>query len=112
MFAWVDVAHRGLDVIVSGHVLQRERIGILPGLGQKGVPQSMHDIVRDPQAELALRRTGELFGIEKGGKRSKDRKTRSLNECREAGQPDMSTINARFEVSVARKNPVSATVES
>jgi len=55
---------------------------------------------------------GELFGIEKGGRRSKDRKTRSLNECREVGQPDVSTINARFGVSVARKNPVSATVES
>ena len=32
LFAWVHVAHRGLNVIVSRYVLQRERIGVLPGL--------------------------------------------------------------------------------
>jgi hypothetical protein len=32
----VHVAHRGLNVIVSRYVLQREGAGVLPGLSQKG----------------------------------------------------------------------------
>jgi hypothetical protein len=35
LFAWVHIAHRGLNVIVSSYVLQRERIRVRPGLGQK-----------------------------------------------------------------------------
>ena len=46
LFAWVHVAHRGLNVIVSSYVLQSERIRVLPGLGQKGVPQRMETRVR------------------------------------------------------------------
>ncbi len=45
-FAWVHVAHRGLNVIVSRYVLQRERIGVLPGLGQKRVTQRMQARIR------------------------------------------------------------------
>jgi len=33
------VAHRGLNVIVSSNVLQRKRVGVLPGFGQKRVAQ-------------------------------------------------------------------------
>jgi hypothetical protein len=40
LFAWVHIAHRGLNVIASSYVLQRERILVLPGLGQK-VPVSL-----------------------------------------------------------------------
>jgi hypothetical protein len=34
----MHIPHRRLDVIVSGHVLQCKRIGVLPGLRQKRVP--------------------------------------------------------------------------
>jgi hypothetical protein len=45
-FAWARVGHRGLNVIVSRYVLQCEWIGVLPGLGQKGVAQCMETCVR------------------------------------------------------------------
>ena len=37
----VYVAHRGLNVIVSGDILQRKRIGVFSGFGQKSVTQSV-----------------------------------------------------------------------
>ncbi len=42
----MHVAHRGFNAIVSRHVLQRERIRVLPSLGQKRVPQRMQAGVR------------------------------------------------------------------
>ena len=36
LFAGMHITHRGLNVIVSGYVLQRERIRVLTGLGQEG----------------------------------------------------------------------------
>src|SRR5438270_6907807 len=45
-FAGMHVVHRGFNVIVSRHVLQRERIRVLPSLGQKRVPQRMQAGVR------------------------------------------------------------------
>ncbi len=54
LFAWVHVAHRGLNVIVSRYVLQRERIGVPPASVQR-VPQRMQARVRvglDPFAQL------------------------------------------------------------
>ena len=46
LFAGMHVPHRGFNVIVSRHVLQRERIRVLPGLGEKGVPQRMQALIR------------------------------------------------------------------
>src|SRR4029077_11859454 len=46
LFAWVHIAHRGFNVIVASYVLQRERVRVLPGLGQKAVPQRMETRVR------------------------------------------------------------------
>ena len=37
----VYVAHRGLNVIVSGDILQRKGVGVLSGLGQKSMTQSV-----------------------------------------------------------------------
>ena len=42
----MDVTHRRFDVIVPRCVLQCERVRILPGLGQKCVPQSVQCCVR------------------------------------------------------------------
>ncbi len=42
----MHVAHRGLNVIVSRYVLQCKRIRVLPGLGEKGVPQRMQALIR------------------------------------------------------------------
>jgi hypothetical protein len=42
----MDVTHRRFDVIVPRCVLQCERVRILPGLGQKCVPQSVQSCVR------------------------------------------------------------------
>jgi hypothetical protein len=40
------VTHSRFYRIVSGHVLQRERVGVLTGLSQKRVPQSMQASIR------------------------------------------------------------------
>ena len=37
----VNTAHRRLDVIVAGRVLQREGVSVLAGLSKKSVPQSV-----------------------------------------------------------------------
>ena len=50
----MDVTHRRFDVIVPRCVLQCERVRILPGLGQKCVPQSVQSCIRvglDPGAQ-------------------------------------------------------------
>ncbi len=39
--AWVYVAHRGLNVIVSGDILQCKGVRVLSGLGQKSVTQGV-----------------------------------------------------------------------
>jgi hypothetical protein len=40
-FPWVYGAHRGLDVIVSGNVLQCKGVGVLSGLDLKGMTKSV-----------------------------------------------------------------------
>jgi hypothetical protein len=42
----MHVAHRRFNVIVARHVLQRKRVGVLPGLGQEGVAESVEPGVR------------------------------------------------------------------
>jgi hypothetical protein len=41
ILAWMHVAHRRLNVIVSGDVLQCKRVRVLPGFGEKRVPERM-----------------------------------------------------------------------
>jgi hypothetical protein len=42
----MHVAHRRFNVIVARHVLQRKRVGVLPGLGQKRVAESVEPGIR------------------------------------------------------------------
>jgi len=42
----VHLAHRDFNVIVSGYVLQRKRVRVLPGLGQKRVTQRLQARIR------------------------------------------------------------------
>ena len=39
--AWVYIAHGGLNVIVSGDMLQRKRVRVLSSLGQKSMMQGV-----------------------------------------------------------------------
>jgi len=42
----MHVAHRRLNVIVARYVLQRKRVGVLSGLGQEGVAESVEPRIR------------------------------------------------------------------
>jgi hypothetical protein len=42
----MHVAHRRFNVIVARRVLQRKRVGVLPGLGQEGVAESVEPRIR------------------------------------------------------------------
>ncbi|MGB6132459.1 MAG: hypothetical protein WBG54_11815 [Acidobacteriaceae bacterium] len=42
----MHVAHRRFNVIVARHVLQRKRVGVLAGLGQEGVAESVEPGIR------------------------------------------------------------------
>ena len=52
----MHVTHSRFYRIVSGHILQSEWIGVLTGLGEKGVAQSMQACIRvrlDPAAQAS-----------------------------------------------------------
>jgi hypothetical protein len=42
----MHVAHRRFNVIVARYVLQRKRVGVLSGLGQEGVAESVEPRIR------------------------------------------------------------------
>jgi hypothetical protein len=51
LFARVHVAHVGLNVIVSGYVLQRERVRVLSGRGQESVATMPNVLYPCPRPE-------------------------------------------------------------